>query len=155
VTEIRLVRDYPHPVAKVWRALTDPELLALWSMRPEGFSLEIGARFKFFGEANRHWRGFVECEILEVEPLSRLVYSWVGDEGGKKQIVSYDLEARGQSTRLTVVHRGFEGISGFLLAKLVMGPGWKKMLDGEFRTVLDHTDPSGALPANSKLKPKY
>ncbi|WP_406567663.1 SRPBCC family protein [Actinoallomurus spadix] len=29
MSEIRIVRDYPHPVVKVWRALTDPELVPL------------------------------------------------------------------------------------------------------------------------------
>ena len=93
MTEIRVVRDYPHSPAKVWRALTDPELLALWSMRPEGFSLEIGARFKFHGKANRHWRGFVECQMLEVEPPSRLRYSWLGD-GGQLRTSALNLSRR-------------------------------------------------------------
>ena len=40
MTDIRIVRDYPHPRAKVWRALTDPALIPLWtatgaSGRPE------------------------------------------------------------------------------------------------------------------------
>ena len=38
MTDVRIVRDYPHPPAKVWRALTDPDLMALWGMQPE----EIG-----------------------------------------------------------------------------------------------------------------
>jgi uncharacterized protein YndB with AHSA1/START domain len=38
MSDIRIVRDYPHPPAKVWRALTDPALMALWGMRPEGFA---------------------------------------------------------------------------------------------------------------------
>ena len=155
MTDIRVVRDYAHSPAKVWRALTDPNLLALWSMRPEGFSLEVGARFKFYGEPNKHWRGYVECEMLEARPPSLLRYSWVGDDNGQKQFVSYALEPHAGGTRLTLVHSGFNGVGGFLLAKLVMGPGWKKMLDGEFRAVLDETDAAGTLPEGSKLKPKF
>jgi hypothetical protein len=31
VSEIRIVRDYPHSAAKLWRALTDPALVPLWT----------------------------------------------------------------------------------------------------------------------------
>jgi len=31
MTEIHIVCDYPHPPAKVWRAVTDPELIPLWT----------------------------------------------------------------------------------------------------------------------------
>ena len=155
MTEIRVVRDYPHPIAKVWRTLTDPQLLALWSMRPEGFSLEVGARFKFYGEPNKHWRGFVECELLEVEPQKLLRYSWVGDDSGAKLIVTYSLEPSARGTRLTLVHGGFSGVGGYLLAKLIMTPGWKKMLDGDFPQVLHQTDEQGRVLPSSTLKPKY
>ena len=155
MTVIRVVRDYPHPPAKVWRALTDPNLLALWSMRPDGFSLEIGARFKFHGEPNKHWRGYVECEMLEVRAPSLLRSSWVGDDNGQKQFVSYSLEPHAGGTRLALQHSGFNGVGGFLLAKFIMTPGWKKMLDADFPAVLSDLDDTGALLAHSQLKPKF
>jgi uncharacterized protein YndB with AHSA1/START domain len=34
MSNVRIVRDYPHPPQKVWRTLTDPALVALWAMRP-------------------------------------------------------------------------------------------------------------------------
>jgi len=155
MTDIRVVRDYPHPPAKVWRALTDPNLLALWSMRPDGFSLDVGAHFKFYGEPNKHWRGYVECEMLEARAPSLLRYSWVGEDNGQKQFVSYALKPHPGGTRLTLVHSGFHGVGGFLLAKLIMTPGWKKMLDGDFRAVLNDVDDAGVLLARSQLKPKF
>jgi uncharacterized protein YndB with AHSA1/START domain len=155
MTEIRVVRDYAHSPAKVWRALTDPELLPLWSMRPEGFSLEVGARFKFYGKPNAGWRGFVECEMLEVEPLSRLRYSWVGNDDADKLIVTYTLEPRGTGTRLTVVHTGFQGVGGFMLAKFIMGPGWRKTLDQDFSAVLANTDEAGTRRHGCTLEPKF
>jgi uncharacterized protein YndB with AHSA1/START domain len=136
MSSIRIIREYPHPVDKVWRALTEPALMARWAMRPEGFAPVVGTRWKSYGEANRHWRGFVECEVLEADPPRRLRYSWIGDDHGEKTWVSYTLEPTPSGTRLIFEHTGFTGLSGFLLSKLIMGPGWKKMLREKFAEVL-------------------
>src|ERR1700722_8742781 len=91
MSDIRVVRDYPHPPAKVWRALTDPALIALWGMRPEGFSPVAGTRFKFIAKPQPGWRGFVECEVLEAREPSVIRYSWVGDDKGDATRVTYRL----------------------------------------------------------------
>ena len=155
MSAIRLVRDYAHPPAKVWRVLTEPALMALWGMRPEGFLPVVGTRFKLIGEANKHWRGFVECVVLEVREGSKLRYAWVGDDSGSETTVSYTLEARAGGTRLLFEHTGFSGIGGFFLSKLIMGPGWKKTLDGELPALLDELDESGQLRPASALKPRF
>jgi uncharacterized protein YndB with AHSA1/START domain len=36
MAEIRIVRDYPHPPEKVWRALTDPALIPRWTATGAG-----------------------------------------------------------------------------------------------------------------------
>src|SRR3954451_12473241 len=101
MTDIRITRDYPHPPAKVWRALTDPALIALWAMRPEGFAPVVGTRFKIFAKPQPGWRGFVECEVLEAREPSLLRYSGVGDENGKPTQAPYVLEPHAIGTRLT------------------------------------------------------
>ena len=101
MSNIRVVRDYPHSPSKVWRALTDPELMALWGMRPEGFAPVVGTRYKLYGKPNRMWRGFIECEVLEVRAPELLRVSWVGSENADRTEVTHRLEARGSSTRLT------------------------------------------------------
>lgn len=133
---IRIVRDYPHPPAKVWRALTEPDLIARWGMRPEGFAPVVGTRFKFTAEPRPGWRGFIECEVLEARAPERLRYSWTFADDAPATEVSYALEPRGGGTRLRVEHTGFSGVRGFLLAHLMMGPGWRKMLDKKVPAVL-------------------
>jgi uncharacterized protein YndB with AHSA1/START domain len=155
MSEIHVVRDYPHPPTKVWRALTDPQLMALWMMRPEGFAPAVGTRFKLVARPQPGWRGFVECEVLEVIENRLLRYSWVGNENQTPMEVAYTLEAHAGGTRLTFDHIGFHGIGGFLLAKLMMGPGWRKMLDRAFPAVLADIDDSGALDPRSPLRPKF
>ena len=36
MSDIHIVRDYPHPPAKVWRAVTDPALVPLWTVTGAG-----------------------------------------------------------------------------------------------------------------------
>ncbi|NUO52775.1 MAG: SRPBCC domain-containing protein [Polyangiaceae bacterium] len=155
MSDIRVVRDYPHPPKKVWRALTDPALIALWNMRPEGFEPTVGTRFKLMAKPQPGWRGFVECQVLEAREPSVLRYSWVGDENGKTTEVTYELEPIPGGTRLVFKHTGFTGIGGFILSKLMMGPGWRKMLSRSIVAVLDDLDDQGVLRPESALKPKF
>ena len=150
MSDIRIVRNYPHAPAKVWRALTDPELIARWGMRPEGFSPTVGARFKFFGTPNRAWRGFIECELLEARAPTFLRYSWIDSDGGAASYVSWALAPHAAGTLLTFEHTGFTGLRGFLLAQLVMGPGHRKKLDQELPALLIQLDDAGRLIAGTR-----
>ncbi|MGZ3418655.1 MAG: SRPBCC family protein [Polyangiales bacterium] len=160
MTDIRLVREYPHPPSKVWRALTEPALMALWGMRPEGFAPVVGTRFRLVGDPNPGWRGFIEGEVLEArEPGASspgvLRYSWIGNANEKPTFVTFTLEHHPRGTRVTFEHVGFAGVSGFLLAKLMMAPGWKKMLGATFPAVLADVDDAGALRPGSTLTPMF
>jgi uncharacterized protein YndB with AHSA1/START domain len=144
MTEIRIIRDFPHPRAKVWRALTEPALIARWAMRPEGFTPVVGTRCRFVGQPQRGWRGFVECEVLEVKAPEMLYDSWIGNEGDAPTYVRYPLEERAGGTRLVFEHTGFRGAGGFMLARLVLGPGWKKTFDTRLPRVLAELGEHGA-----------
>jgi uncharacterized protein YndB with AHSA1/START domain len=115
----------------------------------------VGNRFKYVAKPQPGWRGFVECEVLEAREPSLLRMSWVGDDDGKPTYVTYRLEPHGEGTRLHFEHTGFTGVGGFLLAKLMMGPGWKKMLGSAVPNVLADLDEAGNLRAGSTLKPKF
>lgn len=154
-TEIRLVREYPHPRAKVWRAITDPAIMALWLMRPEGFVPVVGTRFRLVAKPQPGWRGYVDCEVLEVREQQVLRYAWNGDPKRPAMEVSYTLEDVPGGTRLTFLHTGFKGFGGFLLARLMMGPGWKKMFGTTIPAVLADLLDDGTLRPGSTLKPKF
>jgi len=62
MSDIRIVRDYPHPPAKVWRAVTGPALIPLWTAtgaggRPEGFTPAVGSKFRLVAKPKPGWRG--------------------------------------------------------------------------------------------------
>ena len=61
--------DLPHAPKKVWRALTDPELLTQWLLPVTGFSLEPGAAFTFNTQPQPGWDGAVNCKLLESREL--------------------------------------------------------------------------------------
>jgi uncharacterized protein YndB with AHSA1/START domain len=142
VSEIRITRHYPHPPEQVWRAVTDPELVARWTStgrggRPEGFVPTVGTHFRLVGKPMPGWRGIVDCEVLAVQEPVLLRYSWVGDENGARTEVTYRIEPQAGGTRFTYEHTGFTGIGGFLMAKVVLGPVRRRMLDVGLPPVLD------------------
>jgi uncharacterized protein YndB with AHSA1/START domain len=155
MSDIRIVREYPHPRARVWRALVDPALISRWMMRPEGFAPVVGTRFKLVAKPGPGWRGFVECEVLEVVEGKKLRYSWTGDENAAPQEVTFDLEDTPAGARLTFSHTGFVGVGGWFLATVMMGPGWRKMLSQGIGAVLADQLPDGSLKPDSALRPRY
>jgi uncharacterized protein YndB with AHSA1/START domain len=68
---------FPQPPAKVWRALTEPDLLAAWLM-PNDIAPVVGHKFTFRTQPMGDWSGVVDCEVLEVVPQQKLVYTWLG-----------------------------------------------------------------------------
>lgn len=96
---VTVERDLPHPPEKVWRALTQRELLADWLMEND-FAPEPGHRFTMRGD----W-GSVECEVLEVNATSRLSYSWVGM--GIETVVRWTLTPSSSGTHLRMEQSGF------------------------------------------------
>jgi uncharacterized protein YndB with AHSA1/START domain len=159
MSEIRIVRDYPQPIEKVWRAVTDPALIPLWTAtgaggRPEGFTATVGTTFKFVAKPKPGWNGVVDCEVLEVNEPSLLRYSWIGgDGGGDLTEVVYRLEPHAGGTRFTYQHTGFTGAGGLFMAKL-LGRVRAKMLTVGLPAVLDDLDDGGMLRATSTLKAK-
>jgi uncharacterized protein YndB with AHSA1/START domain len=136
-TEVHIQREYRHSPERVWRALTEPAEIAQWLMRADDFVPEVGHKFKLVAKPQPGWRGFVECEVLTCEAPRELSYSWVGNVGQKPMTVRFTLEPTPKGTRLTLHHTGFVGMRGFLLARLMLGPGWKKMFATRLPSVLD------------------
>src|SRR5258705_13136180 len=70
-----LERVYPVPPEKLWRALTENPLIAQWLLKND-FEPVVGRKFQFRSEPVPNWDGVIDCEVLIVDPLKRLSYSW-------------------------------------------------------------------------------
>ncbi len=136
MSEIVREIEYAHSPERVWRALTDPKELGSWLM-PNDFTPTVGHKFQFKVGPKIGWRGIVDCEVLEVDPPRRLVYSWQGDPKHRITTVSWTLTPTAAGgTRLKLEHTGFRGLGGALL-KSMLGQGWGKMLRTSLPAVLD------------------
>jgi len=100
--------DLRHSIEKVWRALTDPVLLAEWLLPVVGLELEPGTAFKFQKEPMPGWDGSVNCQVLEIEAHKKLSYTWVVGDMEIDTVVTFGLTPTPSGTRLTLVQSGFK-----------------------------------------------
>ena len=98
--------DLPHSPETVWRALTDPVLLAEWLLPVVELKLEPGAAFTFKAQPQPGWDGIVNCRFLEIEAQRKLSWTWV--VGDINTIVTFTLAATASGTRLSLVQSGFK-----------------------------------------------
>ena len=97
--------DLHHSPEKVWRALTDPVLLAEWLLPVIGLELAPGAEFTLKTQAYPGWDGTVNCRFIEIEPLRKLRYTWTVPF--LDTVVTFTLTPTASGTRLTIVQSGF------------------------------------------------
>jgi uncharacterized protein YndB with AHSA1/START domain len=100
--------DLPHPPEKVWRALTDPALLAEWLLPvvDPDLELEPGASFTFRTDPHPGWDGTVDCRFVEIETGRKLKYTWTVPF--LDTVVTFTLTPTESGTRLSLVHSGFK-----------------------------------------------
>ena len=98
--------DLHHSPEKVWRALTDPVLLAEWLLPVVGLKLESGAAFTFKTQPYPGWDGIVNCRFVEIEAHRKLSYMW--SVPFLDTVVTFTLTPTTSGTRLSLVQSGFK-----------------------------------------------
>ena len=109
-------REMPYPPEKIWRALTQPHLLAEWLMKND-FMPVVNHRFNFRGD----W-GAADCQVREVEPNKTLSYTWAAF--GLESIVTWTLAPTRTGTHLRMEQTGFR--SDQQQAYLGARGGWQR-----------------------------
>lgn len=122
-TVLRFTRRLPHPPAKVWRALTEPEHLDAWFPTTIEGERAAGARLRFAHRDNVVEPA--EGEMLAFEPPALMEFVWGTD------LLRFELRPDGEGSLLTLVHTFDEA------GKAARdGAGWHACLDmlaGELR----------------------
>jgi uncharacterized protein YndB with AHSA1/START domain len=124
-------RVFAHSPEKVWRALTETPLLAQWLMNND-FEPTAGRRFQFLSEPMPQWDGVIDCEVLVVEHLKQLSYSWKAV--GLDSVVLWTLTPADGGTHLRMEQSGFRPDQQF--AYKGANYGWQKFL-ANLERVLD------------------
>jgi uncharacterized protein YndB with AHSA1/START domain len=93
------------PVAKVWEHITDPKKIAGWLM-PNDFEATVGK--EFFLDCKD--TGKIFCNVKEIVPLQKLVYSFRSKVTQVETLVTITLAREGKNTRLTLVHTGWDAL---------------------------------------------
>jgi uncharacterized protein YndB with AHSA1/START domain len=110
--------DLAEPPHQVWRALTEPELLAAW-LGPNDIHPEVGHRFRV-ETAEPGLDGAIQCEVLEVDPKRSITYSWREERGAgpalDSQVTWILTPTFVGGTHLRLVHEGFALSAGRVLA---------------------------------------
>lgn len=135
---ISLEYDLPHSPENVWRALTDPKLLASWLM-PTDLRPVVGNNFTFRSDPTPWWDGIVHCEVLEIEQHKRLTYTWrSGPESSPLDtVVTWTLTPTPSGgTRLALEHSGFQPFNRSTFDGA--NKGWQRMVGERLREVLAH-----------------
>ncbi len=108
-TTIRIVRSFDAPIALVWRAHIEPELIKQWMTGPPDHSLPVcEIDFRVGGKARYVWKNpqfemGMTAEFLEIVENKRIVHTEVFDgwpEGSSTVTTSF-VETQGR-TKITI-----------------------------------------------------
>ncbi|GAA0610534.1 SRPBCC family protein [Kutzneria viridogrisea] len=119
---LRFERRLAHPVAKVWRAVTDPAEMANWFPAAIQTELAVGARMRFTFPEQAPVDGTGEGEVLEYDPPRVYAFRWNND------VLRFELVPEGEGC---VLHFS-QVLGGGPLGRLGAGrnaAGWDHCLD--------------------------
>ena len=164
---IKLKTFLPYTQEKVWEALTDPKLLGSWFMEND-IEPKLGHYFTFRMKPQKGWDGITHCEIISVEPLKYIAYTYCGEATGEKAlacagihsdkankltkgiftkldtVLSFTLEPTCGGTILLMKHSGYKGLKLGIIS-LIMKIGWKKQLRKTLPKVLEKISTNNSL----------
>lgn len=105
-TDIIVRRDFSHPPARVWRAMTDPKIIRQW-LAPDHTMTGCEMDARPGGSFRYDWPDFYfSGPILEAEaPRHMVLVEHFNGDTSHGPTVTTSLVAKGSGTRMTVVMR--------------------------------------------------
>ena len=133
-------RTFNVPVARVWKALTDVEEMRRWYFELKEFKPEVGFEFEFIVE-HEGMKYHHLCKITEVIPQKKLAHTWryKGHEGDS--LVTFELLADGDKTRLKLTHEGLETFPKTpSFARKNFMEGWTQIIGSSLKEFVESDD---------------
>lgn len=113
---------------RVWKAITEVEAIRKWFFDLKDFEARVGFEFEFTGQCEGRYIHH-RCRITEVVPHKKLAYTWQypGYEGSS--LVTFELVADGDKTRLKLTHTGLESFPTLpMFARENFAEGWGQLI---------------------------
>jgi uncharacterized protein YndB with AHSA1/START domain len=130
-------RTFNAPVARVWQAITDVDQMRQWYFDLKEFKLEPGFEFEFTVE-HEGMRYHHLCKVTEVIPQKKLAYSWRYKEEPGDSLVTFELFADGDKTRLKLTHEGIETFpKTSAYARKNFEAGWTEIIGSELKKFVE------------------
>src|SRR6266481_1118679 len=133
-------RTFNAPVGRVWQALTDVEEMRRWYFDLKEFKPEVGFEFEFIVE-HEGVKYHHLCKITEVAPQKKIAYTWryKGHEGDS--LVTFELAADGNKTRLKLTHEGLETFPKTpSFARKNFMEGWTQIIGSSLKEFVESDD---------------
>ena len=130
-------RTFNAAVARVWEALTDADEMRVWYFDLKEFKPEVGFEFEFTVE-HEGTKYHHLCRITEVIPQKKISYTWryAGEEGDS--LVTFELFADGDKTRLKLTHEGLETFPKLpAYAKTNFETGWTEIIGSSLKQYVE------------------
>src|SRR5438034_7047711 len=133
-------RTFNAPIARVWKALTDAEDMRRWYFDLKEFKPEVGFEFEFAVEHEGMNYDHL-CKVTKVIPQKTLAYTWryQGHEGDS--LVTFELFADGDKTRLKLTHEGLETFPKTpAFARKNFEEGWTQIIGSSLKAFVESDD---------------
>jgi uncharacterized protein YndB with AHSA1/START domain len=145
VTEaVEMERTFNAPVARVWKALTDVDQMRQWYFDLKEFRPEAGFEFDFVVEHEGNSYHHL-CKVTEVIPQKKIAYTWRYKNEPGNSLVTFELFAEGDKTRLKLTHEGIETFPKTpAYARKNFEAGWTAIIGTELKQFVERGGQQGS-----------
>jgi uncharacterized protein YndB with AHSA1/START domain len=131
-------RSYNAPVERIWKAITDKDDMKQWYFDLREFKPIVGFSFEFYGKGSTGQTMKHLCQVTEVQPLKKLVYSWKYEGYQGISYVTFELFPEGNGTKLKLTHAGLETFPPLAdFAKDNFVKGWTELIGSLLKTFVE------------------
>jgi uncharacterized protein YndB with AHSA1/START domain len=128
------------PAARVWQAITTREEMGRWFFELDEFKAKAGFEFSF---AVMH-EGFNydhRCKVVEAIPNKKLAFTWRYASQAGDSLVTIELFAEGNQTRVKLAHTGLETFPAIpAFARVNFMGGWTCIIGSALGDYVENAD---------------